>query len=221
MTVRVIFADDQAEVYIDSDEPVLRIPELKHSSKSGAIGISAGNFAPAHFANFRYTQLANSYRFPPSRETAAPAAGTITRWEVSGAFDRSLLDDKHSLDANDMSSTSWTALEAEPTGITNLAQVASIGENNDTVFVRHMLSSDEATTKLMTFGYSDDAKVFVNGKLVYSGSNLYRSRDYRYLGTIGLFDSVLLPLEEGENEICIAVSEAFGGWGLMARIAAD
>jgi hypothetical protein len=44
------------------------------------------------------------------------------------------------------------------------------------------------------------------------------TRDYRYLGSIGLFDSVVLPLEAGENEIWIAVSEAFGGWGVMARI---
>jgi hypothetical protein len=44
------------------------------------------------------------------------------------------------------------------------------------------------------------------------------SRDYRYLGTIGLFDSVTLPLKAGENEIWIAVSEAFGGWGIMDRI---
>ena len=39
-----------------------------------------------------------------------------------------------------------------------------------------------------------------------------------YLGTIGLFDSVALSLNAGENEIWIAVSEAFGGWGIMATI---
>jgi hypothetical protein len=44
------------------------------------------------------------------------------------------------------------------------------------------------------------------------------SRDYRYLGTIGYFDNVTLPLEAGKNEICIAVSEAFGGWGIMGRV---
>ena len=34
---------------------------------------------------------------------------------------------------------------------------------------------------------------------------------------IGLFDSVVLPLRAGENEILIAVTEAFGGWGVMAE----
>lgn len=27
-----------------------------------------------------------------------------------------------------------------------------------------------------------------------------------------------LPLERGNNELAIAVSESFGGWGLMARM---
>jgi hypothetical protein len=38
------------------------------------------------------------------------------------------------------------------------------------------------------------------------------------LGTIGLFDDLYLPLEEGENEILFAVSETFGGWGIMVQL---
>jgi hypothetical protein len=91
------------------------------------------------------------------------------------------------------------------------------GEN--TRFARLMVESDQRQSKLMSFGYSDAAKVFVNGILRYSGDNTYMSRDYRYLGTIGLFDAVVLPLEAGENEVMIAVTEAFGGWGVMAEFA--
>ena len=35
--------------------------------------------------------------------------------------------------------------------------------------------------------------------VVYAGDNRYRSRDYRYLGTIGYFDQVYLPLAAGDN----------------------
>ncbi len=59
--------------------------------------------------------------------------------------------------------------------------------------------------------------VYANGTLLYSGNNRYMSRDYRYLGTIGLFDTVNLPLEAGRNEIWIAVTESFGGWGIKAQ----
>ena len=62
------------------------------------------------------------------------------------------------------------------------------------------------------------ARVYVNGKIVYAGQRVFRSRDYRYLGTIGYFDAVYLDLKEGENEVVFAITETFGGWGLRARL---
>ena len=59
--------------------------------------------------------------------------------------------------------------------------------------------------------------VCLNDDVLYVGNNTYRSRDYRYLGTIGFFDSVYLPLKKGDNQLWIAVGENFGGWGLQAR----
>jgi hypothetical protein len=49
-----------------------------------------------------------------------------------------------------------------------------------------------------------------------AGADDYRSRDYRFLGTIGYFDELYLPLKKGENELIFAVSEDFGGWGIKA-----
>jgi len=217
--VKIIYAGDQARVYIDSDEPVLRIGKLMHINESGAIGVSAGNFAPAYFGNFRYTQLANAYRFPPAPEAAPPPAGTVTKWQVSDAFDHALLDNAPELTAALTDAREWTALETPSSGIANLARVARLAKGADTVFAKLTLDSDESRTTVLDFGFSDKANVFVNGKLVYSGDNTYLSRDYRYLGTIGLFDSVALPLDAGHNEIWIAVTEAFGGWGIAGRIA--
>jgi hypothetical protein len=87
----------------------------------------------------------------------------------------------------------------------------------NTRFARLSVHSDRAESKLLKIGYSDSVRVFVNGELHYAGDNTYQSRDYRYLGTIGLFDTVALPLHAGDNEILIAVTEAFGGWGVMAE----
>ena len=53
---------------------------------------------------------------------------------------------------------------------------------------------------------------------VYRGDDTYRSRDYRFLGSIGWYDTLYLPLEQGDNELLIAVSEDFGGWGVQARL---
>jgi hypothetical protein len=55
--------------------------------------------------------------------------------------------------------------------------------------------------------------------LLYDGQDVFLSRDYRFLGTIGYFDDVYLDLKKGKNELWIAVSENFGGWGLKGIIA--
>jgi hypothetical protein len=59
---------------------------------------------------------------------------------------------------------------------------------------------------------SDRAVVYLNGRPLYRGDDTYRSRDYRFLGSIGWYDALYLPLEAGENELVIAVSEDLGGW---------
>jgi hypothetical protein len=69
----------------------------------------------------------------------------------------------------------------------------------------------------MDFGFSDRAVAFLNGLPLYGCDDTYRSRDYRYLGTIGCWDSLYLPPEQGDNELVVAVSEDFGGWGVQAR----
>ncbi len=68
----------------------------------------------------------------------------------------------------------------------------------------------------MKYGYSDKASLFLNGEPIAGGDNTYQTRDYRYLGTVGLFDEVYLNLKKGQNEIIFAISEAFGGWAVMA-----
>ena len=219
MHVKIIFAGSQAKVYIDADEPVLQISDLKRAEKGGAIGLHSANFSAVHFANFKMTALADAYAFPPAALYADVATdGLVTSWQVSDAFDGAMLSGVTKLTAAQKDNRSWSQLDAEKSGITNLARVQGIGEGIDTVFARVVVASDGPAVKELALGYSDVAAVFVNDTLVYKGSNTYQSRDYRYLGTIGLFDRVALPLQEGENEIWIAVSEAFGGWGVMATI---
>ena len=219
MHVKVIYAGSRADIYIDSDRPVLRVPVLKRDVQGGPIGVNSANFSAVHFANFKYTELAEAYELP-AEETlnVEPVAGLIEEWQVSDAFDGDSLEGVAKLGSAQTSNRSWTKLHAESTGITNLANVQGLAEGQNTVFVRRLISADRPAVKQLNFGYSDTAAVFVNGTLVYKGDNTYMSRDYRYLGTIGLFDSVALPLKSGENEVWIAVTEAFGGWGIMGQL---
>jgi len=214
--VKVLYAGSQARVYIDSDEPVLTVTNLRRSDRNGAIGVSVANFAAAHFANFKFTKLADAYEFPPVPEQPY-TEGVVQSWQVSDVFAESELDNVTELDDAFIEVRSWTPLAAESSGITNLAQLPGRTADTNTRLARYVLHADRRQTRVFQFGYSDRARVYLNGVLIYSGNNNYESRDYRYLGTIGLFDAVALPLRRGDNELWIAVSEDFGGWGVMGK----
>jgi len=219
MHVKIIFAGSKLAVYIDSAEPVLRVDDLKRDDASGAIGVQSANFSAVHFANFKFTALADAYEFP-HRGIAQepPAEGLVTSWLVSDAFDSAVLDGANSLNPAMRGERTWTELWTEENGVVNLARVQGLQQDKNTVFAAVAVNSDKAQSKELVFGYSDAARVYLNGTLIYKGNNGYQSRDYRYLGTIGLFDTVVLPLKKGDNEVWIAVSESFGGWGVMAEI---
>lgn len=218
MHVKIVFAETRATVSIDSDEPVLHVHELKRDVAAGGIALTAAGLAHAYFANVKVTPLADAYALRNRDRREPPAtAGWITRWHVSPPFDGRQLEGRVSLPAH-LRDTAGADLETEANGLANLARLHGRAEGKDTVVARATVSSDDGAPQLLRLGYSDAARVYLNGSLLYRGDNTYRSRDYRYLGTIGLFDAVVLPLRKGENELSIAVTEAFGGWGLGGRL---
>ena len=111
-----------------------------------------------------------------------------------------------------------TPLASEPSGLDNLARVQGIVDRRNTVIARTTIDSPRPQTQRLALGFSDRARVFLNGCPLYEGDDAYRSRDYRFLGCIGWYDVLHLPLEEGANELAVAVSEDFGGWGVQARL---
>jgi len=218
MHIKIAYSDRHADIYVDSDTPTIRVRDLKRPTASGGVGVDASNFSPAHFANFAVSALPDDYRFAVRAiEPEDMHRETVMSWWVSDAIDGAALKGVHQLGANLKSGRQWTTLAAGPRGITNLARIQGVSQRANTAFARLIVTSDKKQLKGLSLGYSDAIAIFANDTLLYSGSNGYMSRDYRYLGTIGLFDKVYLPLEAGENEIWFAVTEAFGGWGIMAQ----
>lgn len=71
----------------------------------------------------------------------------------------------------------------------------------------------------LDLGFSDDASVFVNGELVYTGKYGFSHNFPRRQGLITLEQASLrLPVRAGENRLIVVVSETYGGWGVMGRI---
>ncbi len=218
MRVKIVVAGVNAEVYIkDMETPALFINEQKREINSGKVGLSVGNFAPGYYSNFSFTPM-NSPKLKGTAKTPQPAPeGTVRSWMVSNVFDGKTLEKKYQLTAGDKQQLSWKKLACESTGLANLARVQGASENANTVFAKLIISSDREQVKKIKFGFSDAVKVYCNDRLLYGGSDIFQSRDYRFLGTIGLFDEVYFPLQQGDNELLLAVTENFGGWGLKAQ----
>jgi hypothetical protein len=87
------------------------------------------------------------------------------------------------------------------------------------VYARTVLDVSRARRVRLSFGYSDDVTVFLDGRALFTGRAGYLLRDGSYLGTLALGpDSLWLDLSAGRHEVVFAVSEAFGGWGVIAKV---
>lgn len=218
MPIKVVVKGDQADIYVkDMDQPFLHVNDLKREPVTGDVGLR-GTAEGVYFSNFRFSTEEPAQLIGKSEPETQADASTITRWAVSDAFSENMLDGLTKL-GNAAEDRTWSTYETEPSGLMNMAQANTRADETNTAFARQVVTSESASIKKMTIAYSDRVRVYLNGRILYSGQNEFRSRDYRYLGTVGYFDNVYLPLEAGQNELLIAVSENFGGWGIKARFA--
>jgi hypothetical protein len=216
MHVKLVVSGTRAEVYVDSDTAVQVIPRLRGAEDAGEVGLVAGP-APARFANVvvRPESAPRLTRTPPAVRDSTPA--TIVRsWRVSAPFAESSLAGATELTA--VPGGGWSVLDVEERGIANLARLAGVDSSRNTVVAAVTLDADRAATVRMRFGFSDRVRVFLNGRLLYAGDASFGTRDAEFLGTVGRFDELALPLRRGPNALWFAVSETFGGWAVTADL---
>ncbi len=118
----------------------------------------------------------------------------------------------------------WSVASTDETGRLNISRDRAFpeGSNGGAVLARITVSSPRDQVVRLGFGLSDRGSVWLNGRPLFEVDNTYLSRSGRYLGVMTVeHDALLLPLEEGDNELVFAVSEAFGGWGLIGRLPED
>lgn len=216
--VKMVVSGSQAELYLDNkDEAVDFIPLLKMGEHAGGLGIES-SIGATYFADFSYTPM-ESVALKTKRTEPAyiPDAAVISSWMVSTPFKESDLKGKNILASKYTDQFSWKKLDAEKGDFINIAKLYPVTDSN-TVFAKLTIHADKDELRKLELGYSDRIKLYCNGNALYSGNASFRTRDFRHLGTIGFFDAVYLPLKKGDNTILVAVSETFGGWGLMGRM---
>lgn len=214
--VRIAVQGSRMELSVDGE--LLVFPELVRDPESGAFGISSSG-AAGRFANVVVRPDADpEFQGGEGAQAIVAEAGTVKVWRVSEAFEEAEIDGLTELPPATLHGQTWARLSAEVRGIANIARLRSRQGGNNTVFAAVTLRVDRARTVRVRLGFSDRVRAFLNGTQLYAAGDEYRSRDYRFLGTMGLFDELFLPLVAGDNELWLAVSEDFGGWGVSLQV---
>ena len=226
--LKIVFSGLEARVYFnDMEKPAMVVTELKRAWAKGGIGLWAGP-GGAWFSNLRYETAGQA---GPPVPTPQPAmhAGIVKTWEISDAVDA-----EGDLPVSIPPVERWQRVSVETPGKLVIdryrkstgqlppsfafSQRLGAAKGRRIVYARAVVQSDQAQTKRMSFGYSDEVCVFVNGRLLFTGRSPWRFRDETFLGIMDVEgDALQVPLEKGRNEVVMAVGEFFGGWGLIAR----
>src|SRR5580704_7124698 len=227
--VRVVIAGLSAKLYLDnSADPVLVVSDLKQGYSSGSIGFW-GQEGGGYISNVTYTPDETAYS-PEIKQNFLP--GTLTDWEISDSFDAGDTDPSV---YPDVKSLKWQKVQAETPGMVVIQRYRRDPnvipppdpENKQPrvpgskiVFARTNIHADRDEFRKMSLGYSDEIVIYLNSKPLYAGNNLIGFREPDILGLVDVNnDVVYLPLKKGDNELVLAVTEFFGGWGFICKLA--
>ncbi|MBN3035051.1 MAG: SMP-30/gluconolactonase/LRE family protein [Bacteroidales bacterium] len=215
--LKIMVARDQARVFWnDTTAPVLVIDHLTHGNVEGSLGLSGPTDGTAYFSSFSYEAVENLSL--PAAHPSEPMCGIITGWELSQPFP--LLNAEISAYPREerLSETIWQHVDPDETGIIDVSRFYPRNSRaGDCILAKTVLPAESDTLLRTGFGYSDYITVFLNRKPVYFGNSAYRSRDRSFLGIVGFWDNLFLPLTRGENELMVQVCETSGGWAFGFR----
>lgn len=223
--VRVEVAGDRAAVTVgDAGEPQLTVRELASGRTSGFVGLWANQ--PGADVGAPLTAAVRNVRITHGQQRAIvvdrpapPPFGLIKAWAVSPAFLRT--GDVVTEIPAGVENTGWTRVTAREDGLTPLEPHVERpeGEGVPTVVAGLEIDSDAERSVRFDLGFSDDASVFLNGRLLYAGHQSFSANFPRRQGLVSLDQATLyLPLQRGRNTVMVAVSEIFGGWAVMGRL---
>jgi hypothetical protein len=231
--LRLAVVGAQARLYVkDMDKPALVMTDLKTGEQKGQIALYVLTGA-TYFANFEVRTTPDA---PWERHLPPMPPGTLTRWDISPAYDALARNPEQPLSASEISNTKWETVEAEPPGFvvlyryrqaphlqvtfaTDFSKRLDPQPGTKLLYARTTIDSDRDQVKKLEIGYSDEVSVFLNGQILYRGRSAQNFRDPGFLGIVNPEnDAVYLPLKKGKNELVLAISELGGGWGFICRL---
>jgi hypothetical protein len=238
--LRIVIAGRVARIFVaDSNAPTLEVPRLSLGGAGAGIALWGRFKGGAYFSNLRYEPDPKAGAAPALEADYGAEPGLLADWEISKAYAVAETDPEKYPDQHRMQ---WEHVHAEPQGFVLLNRyrrspevLPRYGLNHPlsrrrverpiemaagalVVFARTTIHADRARLQKLSVGYSDNVTVFLNGRALFSGNNAFSYREPDEQGYVNVNnDSVFLTLNRGSNELMLAVSEYFGGWGFICR----
>ncbi|MBN2093451.1 hypothetical protein JW964_27750 [candidate division KSB1 bacterium] len=219
--LKIVVVGNQAHIFWnDNSRPVLIIDQLAHEESSGTVGLSGPMDGSAFYSNFSYT-ISDSITLPTviARE---PVCGAISQWELSTPFPLVKADFTQYPDKQLLAELTWQSVQANDAGLVDISRYyPRKNRGGDCILAKTLLKVEKDTLLQVGFGYSDFITVFLNQQPVFFGNSAYQSRDQSFLGIVGYFDNLFLPLKKGKNELKVQMGESMGGWAFCFRKEAE
>lgn len=220
--LKIVLEGQRAAIFVgDVKEPQLLVRRLARGPAPGYVALRSfvppdGAEAVTSFANVEIRQGVSDFVFPDMGAEPVAPSGTVRKWLVSEPYVAA------EGPVRELPATSgWKELETEPSGLLVLLRHIGRPERGKraTVLAKETLESSKEERVPLHLGYSDEVTVFLNGAPLFTADDSYSFDRPRREGLIG-FDqaTVYLPLRAGKNELVLAVTDVFGGWGLMGQL---
>ena len=226
--VKIEVVGSQARVFVDdAQEPQLVVQELMSGSSGGAVGLWGTG------ARFADIAIRGSDDSPATQPAATPGAsgqaftlapGAMAQWGVSEPFvipadmgDEAQRTDSIRRRMEEADYANWGEVQPEDErGLVNLNRlVMNRPGGNATVLAGVVLVADEAQRTQLFFDSAEGVVVFLNGQSLYAGNDIKDQPAWRVESDGHRVD---LPLDEGRNELILAVSSQRFGWAFLARL---
>lgn len=228
--VKLVVSGKQMKAYVnDMSRPALIVPKLEGDLERGGISFSGGEVTIANL------------EIKPGVDNLDPAPGYIStyndtrylrHWLVSTPVDFShgkeitpvlpfMGGTRPRADLPD-STTQWTPIAAEDRAIVNLSRPFGGVKNNQRrlVWLKTTIESDKAQERVLNLGFSDEIWMFINGQILYTDKNHFITPGQKFpAGRCTIENAtVRLPLQQGKNEIMVALTNYFYAWAIIARL---
>jgi len=214
--VKLLISGKQMRAYVnDMTRPALEVPMLEGNTTAGTLAFD-GQVIISHL------QVT-----PRAVEGLAPEAGLdplgsdpryLRNWQVSEPITTDQnIDFSYEWVPN--ADTKWEAISAEHRGLVNLTRKFGQGDGRRIVWLKTGIRSEKDQTKILHFGFSDEVWVLINESPLYVDKNLYNTPMAKQPdGRCSIENtSFKVPLQAGDNQLMVGVTNFFYGWGIVAR----